>query len=310
MNVLFVCSGNRGLSPITKNQGDSLEKIGIAIQYFLIQGKGVKGYIRNARLLRQKLTENRFDVVHAHYSLSAFAASLAGAKPLVVSLMGSDVKARGLYKFIIKAFSYFFRWRKIIVKSEDMKESLGMADAEIIPNGVNVDRFCVIDKKECQRKLGWCYEKKHVLFPSDPARYEKNFNLLQKSVDLIDDSNIEIHCLIDIPNEQTPLWYNASDVVAMSSLWEGSPNAIKEAMACRRPIVTTNVGDVAFNLSNLEGCYVADNSTEHYASLLRKALLFDANTMGRERIDQLGLSSQQIASRLSRLYYEVAKNQK
>ena len=190
------------------------------------------------------------------------------------------------------------------MKSEDMKESLGIVEAVIVPNGVNVDRFCVIDKKECQRKLGWCSEKKHVLFPSDPARYEKNFDLLRKSVALIDDLDIEVHCLKDIPNEQTPLWYNASDVVAMSSLWEGSPNAIKEAMACCRPIVTTNVGDVELNLKGVEGCHVVGSSAEHYATSLRKALSFGGNTKGRERINQLGLSSQQIANKLLDLYQE------
>ncbi|MBR0439547.1 MAG: glycosyltransferase, partial [Bacilli bacterium] len=91
MRILFVSSGNRGYDPLIHNQGDSLAYQGNIIKYFPITGKGVLGYLSNVRKLKRYLKDNSFDVVHAHYSLTAFVVSLAKASPLVVSLMGSDV---------------------------------------------------------------------------------------------------------------------------------------------------------------------------------------------------------------------------
>ena len=102
MRVLFVSSGNsvKGISPIIKNQGDSLVDMGVDLTYFTIKGKGFKGYSNSVFKLKKVLNKNEYDIIHAHYSLSAIVASFAGAKPLVVSLMGSDVKHNNYYKYI------------------------------------------------------------------------------------------------------------------------------------------------------------------------------------------------------------------
>jgi glycosyltransferase involved in cell wall biosynthesis len=42
-----------------------------------------------------------------------------------------------------------------------------------------------------------------------------------------------------------PSWLAAADVVAMSSIWEGSPLVVAEALLLGRPLVATDVGDVA-----------------------------------------------------------------
>lgn len=308
VKVLFVSSGNRGLSPIVKNQGDSLIEQGIEVEYYTIVGKGIRGYIRNISPLRKQLKKEAYDVVHAHYSMSGFVASLAGARPLVVSLMGSDVKQGFLYKQIIRLFAFLFHWKYLIVKSEDMKNSLGMKHVEIIPNGVNCNRFYPMNQKECQSVLDWDMNKKHILFPSNPARYEKNYQLLNAAIQILNDPQIEVHCMVDIPNEQTPIWYNAADVVVMTSLWEGSPNAIKESMACCRPIVTTRMGDVEKNLAGMEGCFIVGFDEEELAMKIRVVLDHIRLTAGRQRIDALGLSTVMIAHRIENLYTQVLDN--
>jgi hypothetical protein len=117
MKVLFVSSGNKpsGINNIVIAQGKSLHNIGIEIDYFFIVGHGVRGYLRAIKSLRKKLM-NKYDLVHAHYSLSGLVAALAGAKPLIVSLMGSDVK-RYSWKRRIIFFLKRFSWDKIIVKT-------------------------------------------------------------------------------------------------------------------------------------------------------------------------------------------------
>lgn len=308
MKVLFVGSGNHGkISPILKSQGDSLAAAGVEVEYFLIKGKGLKGYLEHTSPLKKYVKENRIDVIHAHYSLSAFAVSLAGVKPIVVSLMGSDVKATRLYKLVIRFFARFFHWRAIIVKSQDMYKDLRIKRALIVPNGVNLDLFKPMDKSACRQSLCWNLEKKHVLFPANPSRPEKDFALAQKSVGLLD-KNLEIHVFEQVEHQKTPLYFNAADVVLLTSKWEGSPNVIKEAMACGCPIVSVDVGDVKERIEGVVGCHVAQTrNPEDLADLLKKAMAFEGKTNGREKLLSDGLDNRQVAESLVGIYKTVLK---
>lgn len=309
MKVLFIASGNHGApSPVVQNQAEALMAEGLEIEWYLLKGKGIKGYLKNMKPLQKFLKDHQYDAIHAHYSLSAFVASLAGAKPLVVSLMGSDVKAAGWYKFIIRLFARLFRWKAIIVKSNDMYRDLGIKRAIVVPNGVNMERFKSMDKSECLKRLGWNPTKKHVLFPANAARPEKDFALAEAAIERVRElvneriSEIEMHAFENTPNAETPYWYNAADVVLMTSKWEGSPNAIKEAMACSRPIVCTNVGDVAERMSGVEGCFVAQSrNPQELANLLNQAMAFD-KTKGRERIIADGLKAHDVNRKLISVY--------
>jgi len=301
MNILFISSGNSkaGISPIVKNQGESLKKLGIEVDYFTIKGKGIKGYLKNVKPLKKYLKQNRFDVVHAHYSMSAFVASLAGAKPLVVSLMGSDVKSGAFYKLFIRAF-HLLLWDGIIVKSKDMRHSLGVKDVRIIPNGVDLEMFKPINRQDCKLKLGWDTDKKHILFAANPQRKEKNFGLAEKAFQLLSHQNIALKKLLDVPNTQMPFYHNAADVVLLTSRWEGSPNVIKEAMACNIPIVSTDVGDVKEVIGKTEGCYITSFNPEDVADKIKKALAFGKRTTGRNDIKHL--ESSIIAKKIISVY--------
>ena len=306
MKVLFVGSGNHGeISPIIKSQGDSLISSGVEVEYFLIKGKGVRGYLRHVKSLRKYLEERCFDVIHAHYSLSAFTASLAGAKPMVVSLMGSDVKATRLYKMVIRVFARVYSWKGIVVKSRDMYEDLKIDRAKIIPNGVDLERYEPREKGICRRELGWSDVYIQVLFPANPSRPEKDYNLARKAVEL-SGMNSEIHVFEDVRHEITPLYYYAADIVLLTSKWEGSPNVIKEAMACGCPIVSVDVGDVKERLEGVEGCYVAKTrDPKELAELLQKALFFEGKTNGREKIITDGLDNRQVARAMIGIYKTV-----
>ena len=247
-------------------------------------------------------------MIHAHYSLSAFLASLAGAKPLVVSLMGSDVKATWVFKMLIRLFASLFRWKEIIVKSKDMYDDLGISKAKVVPNGVDLDLFRPMDQDECRMSLGWNALNKHILFPANPSRQEKDFPLANSSVALLG-ANVEMHVFENISHMDTPRYYNAADVVLLTSKWEGSPNVIKEALACCRPVVTTNVGDVEERMENVEGCYASQTrSPEELAELLNRALRFEGRTKGREKILDDGIDSQQVAKKLMCIYKSATKS--
>ena len=302
MKVLFIASGNHGApSPVVQNQAEALMAEGVEIEWYLLKGKGIKGYLRNVKPLRQYSRSHKFDAIHVHYSLSAFVASLAGAKPLVVSLMGSDVKASSLYKYIIRLFARLFKWKAIIVKSGDMYKDLGIPKAVVIPNGVDINKFYPMDKAECQKRLGWSSEQTHILFPADKNRPEKDYALASASVNRL--KNAVLHSFSNTPHEDTPFWYNAADVVLLTSKWEGSPNAIKEAMACSRPIVSTNVGDVLERMKGVDGCFVIEErSPEKIAAALSTTILL-TTTHGRERIISDKLDTENGITKLTEIYY-------
>ncbi len=303
MKVLFVGSGNHAkISPIIKAQGDSLVKAGVDVDYYLIKGRGLKGYLKQILPLRKYWKSHHFDVVHAHYSLSAYVAALAGVKPLVVSLMGSDVKATGWYSRMVRLFCKLFRWNNIIVKSKDMADAAGIKNVQIIPNGVDMEMFVPMDAEACRKKLGWEEGGKHILFPADPDRMEKDFPLAQETVKL-SGKDITIHVFRQVEHKDTVLHYNAADVVLMTSKWEGSPNAIKEAMACCRPIVSTDVGDVKERLSGVEGCYVTETrDPNELSNFLKSVLEWKGRTNGRDKIIADQLESKQIADRIITIY--------
>jgi len=105
-----------------------------------------------------------------------------------------------------------------------------------------------------------------------------------------------------------PEYYSASDVILLTSLWEGSPNVIKEAMACNCPIVTTDVGDVRWIIGDTEGCYIASLDPNDYSLKMKKALDFaqkSGKTNGRNRIIYLGLDADTIALRIIGVYEKV-----
>lgn len=308
MRILFISSGNseQGISPIVINQGQSLIENGVSVDYLTIKGKGFRGYLKFIPKIRKHLKQNKYDIVHAHYSLSAFAASLAGAKPLVVSLMGSDLKANKRFKYIIWVF-YKLYWKATIVKSLDMSLGFGFVPLEIIPNGVNLKRFRPLEKKKCQVQLNWDTSKIHVLFPSNPNRKEKNYKLLKEALKKIENNDIKIKVLTNVPNIDVPVYMNAANIVVLLSLWEGSPNAIKEAMACNIPIVSTNVGDVKEVLGKTEGCYITNFAPEDVLDKIKKALEFNKKTTGRNRIKELCLDSEATADKIIEIYKKVLK---
>ncbi|MEP2448781.1 MAG: glycosyltransferase [Balneola sp.] len=308
MRVLFISSGNKkeSVNPLIKAQGDSLEKIGCQINYFLITGSGFEGYLKQVPVLKKYLSENNFDVIHAHYSYSGFAAALAGVNPLVVSLMGSDVNANSLQKFLIIPFYKLF-WRKTIVKSQRMYEKLRLEKLNVIPNGVDTDKFKSVSREESMQVLNW-EEGIHILFAANPNRQEKNFNLAKESIEELKkilNRKINLHVLDNVPHKLVPYMMSACNVILLTSKWEGSPNVIKEAMSCNRPIVSTDVGDVASVTKGVSGTYISNGSVHDTSMKLLSAYEFSLkfwSTNGRERIFSLKIDSTTIAGQLSELY--------
>lgn len=315
MNILFVSGANSntfGMPPLVLAQGESLKKYTCHnIYYFPLYGKGILGYLKNLPKLWKYLRIQPINIIHAHYSFSGIIASLSfSRKPVVVSLLGSDVMGNNFFNRLIIRYHKLLRWDAIIVKSREMQDKLKGKHSEVIPNGVDLSFFQPMDAQKCRNNLRWSEEKIHILFAANPERPEKNFRLAKEAVSLLSENqnSVEVHFLENIEHQEIPIWINAAHVVILTSLWEGSPNVIKEAMACNRPIVTTDVGDVKWLFGDEPGHFISTQNPENYSDNLRKAIEFSKRihlTRGRDRIIALQIDSKHIAEKINDVYEKL-----
>ena len=320
MRILFVGSGkkNNDISPILRNQGNSLIKKGIHVDYFSIDQKGLFGYLMNTFKIRKKVKSNNYSLIHAHFGLSGIVSLIAKTKndKLIVSYMGSDIhgfiKSDGRISSLSKFFSllsrmqiiYFNDWS--IVKSKEMHDILKIKKKiSVIPNGVDFNLFFPLPKIVAREKLKIDKNIHMAIFVSDPNRKEKNYPTAKSAVNLLSNP-VELRVVHDVTQEILNLYYNAADLLLFTSIKEGSPNVIKEAMACNCPIVATAVGDVAEIISGTDGCYIVSNHPQDIAEKIKKVLQFNRRTQGRKNISHL--ESSQIADQIINIYKMVLMN--
>jgi teichuronic acid biosynthesis glycosyltransferase TuaC len=323
MNILFVSSGNalNGISPLVENQGKSLIEYGHQVDFFTIQGRGLKGYGNATCRLRKYLKGKDYDLIHAHYGLSGIIALLANRGfPLVVSFMGDDLLGSNLKdgtlrksSLILTKINCFMAARFYcysIVKSDQMFDILKIKNAEVIPNGVDLKHLYPGDKTKCRQELNLSLTEIIIAFVSDPERPEKNFSLAREAVSRLNMENVRLIPVFNKNHYEVHKWLNASDAVILTSFHEGSPNVIKEAMACNCPVVSTDVGDVKYIFGDTAGYFLGTFNPNDFAEAINQAILFsisEGKTEGRRRIIDLNIDTVDIAERITMVYKKVLK---
>lgn len=320
LKVLFVSSGNseQGISPIVRNQGESLRHAGLDVQYYPVQGKGLEGYLQAASSLKKHLRASPVDIVHAHYTLSGWTAVLSKPKqPIVLSLMGTDAYGGYIGVNKIKRASWYLICltymiqpfiRAIICKSKHIESFVYLKKKSwVIPNGILLDRI-ISEKKGNKEELGIGPDKRHILFLGNPESRRKNYSLAKKAVALLYRDDVVLVAPYPLPHDQVIRYLHSIDALVVPSLMEGSPNVVKEAMACNCPVVTTDVGDIRWLFGDEPGHFLCGFDPEDVANKLNLALEFaenDGRTNGRQRIIDLGLDSGTVAKRIVGVYEEV-----
>lgn len=299
MNILFVYKGPK--NPIVDAQVNSIIKKGVNVTKFPLKIFNPLNYLTEYIRLVRFLNRQKIDVIHAHYSYSGIIAGLTFSKT-ICSLMGSDVFSQ---RRLILRLTYFFHkyiWKKTIVKSKAMQEIF--PQSTIIPNGVNLEMFRPIDRAEAIKRTSLDQTFKNIIFVVEKYhRNSKNFQLATLACsDYLDRTNTNLVLVTDKNQNELVYYYNAADVLLLTSLSEGSPNTIKEAMACNCPIVSTNVGDVKKVMGDAKGCYITSFDPKDVAGKLEKVLTFSGKTNGRERIKRLKLDAKNTAGKIIRVY--------
>jgi teichuronic acid biosynthesis glycosyltransferase TuaC len=296
-------------------QVESLRQAGIEVDVFAFQGRrNLARYISAWIRLRKTYRFSNYDLVHAHYGQSAPLA-LPKQKPLVTTYHGSDLLGikdpggsltlQGRLLLSISHMAVAVSDQNIVV-SKEMLKHLHQPGFAILPCGINLDIFTPLPLEAARRTLGLPQHKKLVFFAADPLREVKRFRLASAAVQQAQQMlpEIELIAANKIPNEIMPQYMNACDVLLLTSMHEGSPQVVKEAMACNLPIVSVAVGDVREWIAWQEGSRVCeDDAPETIARHLLAVLQAGQRTRGRESV--MDLDEKVIASKLIHIYQQV-----
>lgn len=305
MRVLIVASYNKNrFVPFVKEQAEALQRVGCIVDFYGVVGKGVKGYLSALPALKQKISDFKPDVIHAHFGLCGLLANLQRKVPVVTTYHGCDINNIKLRPLSLP--SLLLSKYNIFVSNNQKNKVLWILgkNTDVIPCGVNTDFFVPQDKKTAREKLKLPLDKTLILFSSTFARPEKNAILAKDSINLL--KNVELLELDGYTREDVVLLMNAVDCGLLTSIREGSPQFTKELLSCRTPIVSTNVGDVAEQFKDVEGVFIGKFDANDIAEKIQKAISFNEIVLPdnwNEKYD-----NKSIALKLNSIYTNVLNN--
>src|SRR5579875_2261244 len=190
-----------------RDQVEALRRLpGTEVELYAFAPGGGSPYPRAAAELRRRYRPRRFDVIHAHFGLTTWAALALRGAPHVVTLHGTDLVVRRSRAATLAALPLV----DLVAPVSDtlaalLPPRLVRGKCEVLPCGVDLRRFAVLDRGEARRRLGLAPGQRYVLFPADPARPEKRFDRAQAAVAGL---GLRVLTLGGISPEQVPLWVN------------------------------------------------------------------------------------------------------
>ncbi|MFD1564303.1 glycosyltransferase [Haloarchaeobius amylolyticus] len=296
-------------APFMTQQQAALEERGVSFSTLPVAGevaadvdRSPTDYLRTIpRVIREARTGD-YDLIHAHYGLTGPMALAQRRLPVVLSLWGSDV--HGPVAPVSRASARLCD--EVVVMSEEMRTALGV-DCRVIPDGVDLDRFQPEPQARAKRRVGWDdTDTANVLFPYPPARKVKNHPRAERVVTVVDnllERPVRLRTVYGVAHDAVADYMNAADALLLTSDSEGSPNSVKEALACNLPIVATDVGDVQERLAGVEPSHVASSDEELVRGLI-DVLERGERSNGREAAHEVSID--RTADRMLAVYEAVA----
>jgi len=287
-----------------RDQIAELRKLGVEVESFEFP-PGRSEYLPATRRLRRLLKQEHFDLVHAHYGLAGWVARFAGARPLLVSFHGTDVR-----HWLVGALSRRLAWRADLIAA--VSRALFAAEAgrpglprvpgsTVLPCGPDLRRFKRLPRAEARRQLELDPRGRYLLFPANPNRPEKRHD---RAAELAAACDAELLTGGSIDPDQMPLWVNAANAVLVTSDYEGFGMAAIEALGCDVPVLSTPVGIAPYLLGGIEGTLCAEFDRETWANAARPLLdSADPRVIGAARADSL--SAARMAKRTMIAYREL-----
>ena len=311
MKILIVASDKGGhFSPFIEEQSAALQQQGCEVLRFGITGHGTMGYLRSLPALKKFIREQQPDLIHAHYGLSCLLASMQRLVPVVTTYHGSDIHDPHILPLSRLAMRRS-AWNIFVSKSafevaqneRFLPSPVCLKTCSILPCGVDLSAVRMVDKAAARKLLHFPPTAPLVLFAGAFDNAVKDAPLAKKAVAKL--TEVQLIELKGYSREEVFLLMQAADALLLTSRSAGSPQVVKEAMACGCPIVSTDVGDVRELTAGIAGCYVASSREPlELAALLREALFFAKNgrTDGRQRLIEKGYTNDRIARQLMHIY--------
>lgn len=335
MRILFVTNGyptekHPEFCVFNQEQIESITATGIQGEVLFINAheKGVKEYLVGIREIRRRSA--RFDLIHCFHGLSFLAVKLARVRaPIVVSMLNSvDNEYRELPRPFARLLSQITsrllnsnRVGKIF--KDRVPSNLSTDDlARHIPNGVNMELFSPIDRQRAIESLRLNPRARYLLFVSSKSRQraQKRYDRFQMVLDRLRNSaefsDVRELVLERTSREKVPLHFAASELHLLTSDFEGSPNSVKESVACGVPVVAADVGNIRDMLSHIPACaVVAPDDVDAYVAEVRRILAskidrFEYAELVRDKLRSLGLDQRSTAQRVANLYECVLRANK
>lgn len=254
------------------DQVDEIRRLGPEVEVFSFP-PGSSHYVPATLRLRRLLRRQRFDLVHVHYGLTAWCGLLAGARPLVVSFHGTDVRhplVGRLSRRLAPRVDLVAAVSRALFAPEDGRPGLPpVPGAAVLPCGADLARFRPIPRQEARRQLGLDPAGRYLLFPANPDRPEKRAD---RASEVAAATGAELLTGGAIDPEQMPLWVNAANAVLVTSDYEGFGLVCVEALACDVPILSTPVGIAPFALAGVAGAHCGRFDVQRWSDAVRPHL--------------------------------------
>jgi glycosyltransferase involved in cell wall biosynthesis len=315
--AIYPTAENPAWGSFVRTQVECLKRAGVTVELLLIQGRPQKlMYAKAALEIRRRLANDSIDLVHAHYSYAGMIACTQWKVPVVVSYCGDDIlgtigakgKPTVLSKVVVMAGCMLSRHADaVIVKSREMANKLKRQNVYIIPHEIDFEVFHPVKKSYARGVLRLDPGKKYLLFAANPQIPVKRFPLAKAVAEELKkrDPSVELLVVCKESQDRLNFFMNACDALVFTSYQEGSPNVVKQAMACNLPIVATDVGDVAEVIGGTEGCYVCKPDVSEFAKCISDILRHPQRTRGHEQVQHL--AGPVVAKRVIDVYEQVLK---
>ncbi|MEV4420648.1 glycosyltransferase [Patulibacter sp. NPDC049589] len=300
-----------------RSQARSLMDRGLGVDLIYVRGFESKAaYVSAIPRIARRIDSGDYDVVHVHYGHTAVSSLLSRATPTVVSFCGEDLlgapRANGITfksRLEVAIFRQVARFADAtITKSKEMAQVLpGSVQARnhVLANGVDLDRFQRRDRAAARAELGWEPTGEVMLFLGNPDDPRKNVELARAAAERVtrERPGARLFEAWGVPADQVPVVMNASNCLVFPSKSEGSPNAVKEAMASEMPIVATPVGDIEERFQGVDDCFVRAPDTGAFADAIARALDAGISCAARAAVEPLSVAA--VAARLEAIYTDT-----
>jgi glycosyltransferase involved in cell wall biosynthesis len=290
------------LGSFVRDQVEALRRIqGVDVELFAFAPGSARAYVEAASELRRRHRHDRFDVVHAHFGLTAWPALAARGSIRAVTLHGTDLvhpRSRAITLSILPVLDLVATVSEPLA-AEVPRWATRKARA-VLPCGVDIERFRPIARAQARATLGLDLSGPYLLFPADPRRPEKRYDRAAAVA-----GNVPLLTLGNTDPAEVPLWVNAVNAVLVPSDRESFGLAVLEALACDVPVLATPVGIAPAALDGIAGTYCGLFEEEAWRAALRPHLTAeDPRVEGRARAERY--SSDRMAADVVAAWRSVA----